>query len=103
MAFDRSTKTSRVPVLFAEALTAMNLRKVANLVHLGRARWIDPEQRHWRHTFGGALCVCASFFKQLSGAMTQFWRVTRGPIAAPFSPRHDENLLHAFGQLNTNR
>jgi len=86
-----------------DALTAFHYRKSMALVHLGRARWADTDQRFWRYTVSGATCVCLNFFWQFAAALPQFWRVNLGPIAAPFSSNHEQTILDAFEKLNASK
>jgi hypothetical protein len=81
-----------------EALIGLVTRKAATLVSLGRAKWIDPQQKAWRYTVLGGVCVCTNFFAQLFFAFGQFWRVNKRPIAAPVANDHDQQIALAFQQ-----
>jgi hypothetical protein len=57
-----------------EALLALYARRVDQMVRADRARYVDMERSRWKHTWKGGVVVCANFFVQLGGAITQFWR-----------------------------
>ncbi len=69
-----------------EALLDVYTCRVNRMIERRWARFIDAEGRQWRHTPRGALSICLGFFKQLGGALTQFWRVKGAKIAPPLPP-----------------
>jgi len=49
-------------------------QRAHQLVRKGLARFIEGDEVCWRHTFRGALYICAGFFTKLGEALPQIWR-----------------------------
>ena len=65
-----------------EAVFGIGRRRVQTLMDRGLARWRDPTGAWWSYSARGACYVCAGFYAQAFGALTQFWRVNRHPIGS---------------------
>jgi hypothetical protein len=66
-----------------DALFALYDEHVQLMVKRGLARYLNAEKTRWSYTPFAGLLVCVGFFEQLGGAMLQFWRVQRKPVASP--------------------
>ena len=52
----------------------------------GLASYYDSEGVAWHYTPRGAVLVVREFFRQLGGALTQFWRVKRPTAGTALLP-----------------
>ena len=67
----------------ADALAAISDRRLERLIARHLARYADEGQTVWHYTGWGGFLGCLDFFRQFFGALPQFWRVHRGPVADP--------------------
>jgi hypothetical protein len=58
-----------------QAVLAVLRQQADELIHRGRARWVDEIDGVWKYNVAGATTICFGFFKQMLLGMTQFWRV----------------------------
>jgi len=60
-----------------EAVIAILRQQADELIHRGRAGWVDELEGVWRYNLAGAFNIVLGFYKQMLIGVTQFWRVNK--------------------------